>query len=474
MIIQFLLQATLAAAQTPENPFGGYNCPAECRLPSCKCATRDPPVQDPPQFISLQFDDSIQASVMPQANGLFANRRNPNGCPAKATWFAQAWYSDPFLATKWYAEGNEIADHSVTHTPPSTFSYEEFEGFRAWANGLAGIPRGQIKGGRFPLRNYTVEAFNNLRKMGFEWDATLAASANERIWPYTMDYGVVTDCGGQMGICGKQLDAKGLWEVPMYSVQGGPGGTHLMDVFNDPSISNPMDPEEVTNIYRSTFDSHYANGRVPFGVYLHPVWIGPANPPSIPEGSAKRKALNDFLDYAMSRPNVWMVTPSQLIQYMKNPVSASELGSQPYMQCNPNPAPPTNICNGLGNVGIDSCQLPNGTINTCYGCPSEYPSLQNPTPARTGNKCPVPDTCDTKWWDPATCNCLCSSPSCEWNDLSRPIQPFEEFQKNGSLFDPNNPNSPNNPNKTPSKSNSEKLLGLFASWIAVFTAIAFI
>ena len=53
----------------------------------------------------------------------------------------------------------------------------------------------------------------------------------------------------------------------------------------------------------------------------------------------------------MSRPNVWMVTPSQLIEYMKNPVSASQLGSQPYMQCNPNPAPPTNICNGLGTIG---------------------------------------------------------------------------------------------------------------------------
>jgi hypothetical protein len=256
------------------NPFEGYNCDSsKCQLPSCRCASTSPPVQDPPQFLMLTFDDSIQESLMPQARGLFENRRNPNGCPAKATWFTQAYYSDPILATRWYAQGNEIADHSVSHTPPDSSSFQEFEGFRAWANSLAGIPRGKIKGGRFPLLNYSVEALNNLAKMGFEWDSSLSASPNEKIWPYTMDYGVVTDCGGILSICGKsELDAKGLWEVPMYTVNANTG-IELMDIFNSPSLTNPMKPEDVTNAYRTTFDSHYANGRVPFGVYLHPVWV---------------------------------------------------------------------------------------------------------------------------------------------------------------------------------------------------------
>jgi hypothetical protein len=272
MIPLVMMLISSVMAQTADNPFGGYNCPAECQLPSCRCATRDPPVQNPPQFLMLSFDDSIQESLMPQARGLFENRRNPNGCPAKATWFAQVFYSDPFLATRWYAQGNEIADHSVSHSPPTSSNYSEFEGFRAWANSLAGIPRGKIRGGRFPLLSYSVESFNNLRKMGFEWDSSLSASSNERIWPYTLDYGAVTDCGGLTPICGKQLDAKGLWEVPMYPVQARTG-TVLMDVFNSPSINNPMNPQDVTDAYRTTFDSHYSNGRVPFGVYLHPVWV---------------------------------------------------------------------------------------------------------------------------------------------------------------------------------------------------------
>ena len=256
------------------DPFAGYKCdPSKCQLPNCRCASTSPPVENPPQFLMLTFDDSIQGSLMGQARSLFENRRNPNGCPARATWFTQVYYSNPFQATRWYAQGNEIADHSVTHTPPSSSSFEEFEGFRNWANGLAGIPRGKIKGGRFPLLNYSVEAFNNLRRMGFEWDSSMAASPNEKIWPYTMDSGVVTDCGGILSICGKDgLNAPGLWEVPMYTVNA-KTGIELMDIFNSPSLANPMDPADVTQAYISTFDSHYQNRRIPFGVYLHPVWV---------------------------------------------------------------------------------------------------------------------------------------------------------------------------------------------------------
>lgn len=127
------------------------------------------------------------------------------------------------------------------------------------------------------------------------------------------------------------------------------GQTQLFDPYNFPSVDKPFTPIEVLEGYKSTFDSHYSGNNAPFGVYMHPVWVGSGIPPSIPNGDQKYKAVSDFLDYAMSRPNVWMVTYSQLIEYMKNPVSASQLGSQPYMQCN-QPSPPTEICNGLGFI----------------------------------------------------------------------------------------------------------------------------
>jgi hypothetical protein len=86
-------------------------------LPSCRCATANAPVQNPPQFLLLAYDDAIQSQTYPQATSLFANRKNPNGCPAHATWFVSTYYSDPALVQKWTSSMNEYADHSMTHDP---------------------------------------------------------------------------------------------------------------------------------------------------------------------------------------------------------------------------------------------------------------------------------------------------------------------------------------------------------------------
>ena len=86
--------------------------------------------------------------------------------------------------------------------------------------------------------------------------------------------------------------------------------------------------------------------------------------PGIPDGSKKLAAMNSFLDKAMANPDVWMVTSSQVIEYMRNPVPASQLGSQPYMQCY---KPADNICNGgPTSTGVQSCNFPSGTMRVLY------------------------------------------------------------------------------------------------------------
>lgn len=81
--------------------------------------------------------------------------------------------------------------------------------------------RGKIKGVRFPFLNYSVEAMNMIADMGFTYDSSLAAVGTEKIWPYTLDHGAVTDCLGQLSICNNpKLKAKGLWEIPLTSLTG--------------------------------------------------------------------------------------------------------------------------------------------------------------------------------------------------------------------------------------------------------------
>jgi peptidoglycan/xylan/chitin deacetylase (PgdA/CDA1 family) len=300
------------------------------------------------------MDDAVQEALMPQVNALL-NRRNPNGCRAKGTWFAQGLYTNPFTMTQFYAQGHEIADHSFTHSVPFAGSREELEAFRSFANRFGGIPRGRIKGVRFPFRNYTQQALEDLPSMGFEYDSSTAT--NDMIWPYTLDHGVVTECLGQNSLCGRPLNARGLWEVPMYGITSSQG-QHLMDIYNDYSITNPISPATVTEALTSTFNRHYNGNRAPFGIYTHPVWLGRAQP-SIPDGAEKLAAVNRFLDEAGGRSDVWFVTTYQLVQYMRNPVPASQLGSQPYMQCFTGP---TNICNGVSQNGVESCGLPSGNF----------------------------------------------------------------------------------------------------------------
>ncbi|KAJ3302660.1 hypothetical protein HDV03_004780 [Kappamyces sp. JEL0829] len=388
------------------NPFAGYNCPSSCVRPKCSCASPNAPVANPPQFFVLTFDDAVQDSLIPTAKALFGNRKNPNGCPVGATWYAQVLYSNPYTMTQWYAQGNEIGDHSVTHSSPFAGSYAEIEGMRAWATTFAGIPRGKIQGVRFPFRNYSQAAIEQVAAMGFTYDSSMAASGADSTWPYTLDYGVVTECGGQYDLCGKKINAPGFWELPMYSTQG-PEGPHLMDPYNDYDITNPIKPSVAASTLLANFQTHYTGNRAPFGLYVHPLWLGPAIPPSIPDGAAKLAAMNGMIDSIMKNPDVWMVTGSQVIEYMKNPVPASELGKQPYMQCYNKPT--ASICNGASDATFaQTCGLPSGSFQTCYNCPTDTPSLKTPVPPLANTKrCAVPDTCDMIYWDPVGCKCTC-------------------------------------------------------------------
>lgn len=121
---------------------------------------------------------------------------------------------------------------------------------------------------------------------------------------------------------------------------------------------------------------------------------------------------------------------------MQNPVPASQLASQPYMQCTlPNVG--KEICNGLETISIASnivsgsllnnCNFNTANWGTCFNCPAVEPTLDNPTPnnavAESDPKFrhAVPNNCDSLWWDPIAGQCLCSNTTCAYNDTSVPL-----------------------------------------------------
>ncbi|CAG8520629.1 13647_t:CDS:2 [Acaulospora colombiana] len=308
------------------------------------------------------------------------------------TYYVSTQYTDYELVTRWYSSGHEVADHTMTHVPEPPEN--EIVGNKLALNAYAGIPFGKMQ--------------------GFLYDSSVTAVGTDDSWPYTLDNGLFHDC--DKGFCNTTIHP-GFFELPMSAIMDPNGLPHLMDPYLDDT------PEVVEKWLKDNFNRHVTEGKVPFGLYIHPVQLTAIA--GRPDPAPRIKMLQDFMDWALSQPNVWFVTSQQLIDWMKNPVPVSQLNTYEPFQCKI-PKIGHEICNGLddtGNGQIDAglteyCNFNTEVWNTCYGCPSANPTPQNPVPSG-GDRFRVPTTCDTAWWDPIKGECLCNSTTCSYTDLSK-------------------------------------------------------
>ncbi|KAL1917333.1 uncharacterized protein VTP21DRAFT_4989 [Calcarisporiella thermophila] len=410
----------------------GYTCdPSQCKPPNCLCASTNPPgglaPSNTPQFVTLTFDDSVQNDIIKTAYTLL-NRKNPNGCPARGTWFVSIQYTDMQLVTEWYANGNEVADHTFTH--PAQPSEQEIGSCKTILNSFAGIPRSKIKGFRAPFLNYTAETLNNVKKQGFVYDSSASAQTEDAYWPYTLDYGLANDCWSSANLCQPGvLKIPGLWEIPMHSIVDQQKLPHVMD----PHLAGTTDT--VLQWLKDNFNRHYNGGRQPFGLYVHPAHLTPH--PGAPDPSANMAMLQNFLNWVQTMPDVYFVTNEQLLQWVQNPVPKDQVGSQLYMRCTNSQVAAMNkdnstlavagtqgICNGLNSALAELCIFPDGQWRTCYGCPARMPTVDDPVPPRAAASAarhPVPDDCDTIYWDPIGNKCTCTGPECAFKDIAPQI-----------------------------------------------------
>ncbi|KAF7361540.1 hypothetical protein MSAN_01187600 [Mycena sanguinolenta] len=174
----------------------GYSCdPSKCKLPKCNCASTSPPgglsPSEVPMFVIFTADDAIQSYTLDSVNQFLAQRKNPNGCPIKMTYFTSLSNTNYSLVTDWFVAGNEIADHTMTHVgdPPQ----DEINGNLAALNTLAGIPYASIQGFRAPFLNYSVDMLKRLVSAEFTYDSSATSSipvtdpGTDAYWPYTLD-----------------------------------------------------------------------------------------------------------------------------------------------------------------------------------------------------------------------------------------------------------------------------------------------
>ncbi|KAJ3358365.1 hypothetical protein GGF32_000465 [Allomyces javanicus] len=395
-----------------------YTCDSTtCKLPNCQCAQDRPPAGlDPsqvPQFITITFDDAVNAVTYAPTTQLLQGIKNPDGCEAKGTYYVSAQYTDWHAVQTLYAAGHEIADHTFSHVVPSTKA--EISNLAASLGALSMIPRNAIQGFRSPYLNITTTAIDTIRALNFSYDSSIGVTpiAGKTLWPFTLDAGLPVNC--KVGDCSEAIpkpdgtpskwSAPGVWELPMYSLVTPDGNDYAV-------MDPPLSGADLTELLERSFDLHYNGSRAPFGLYLHAGWL---------LGDPTRSdTVRAFLDKMRKRGNVYVVSNAQMLAWLRNPqpiTSSTSAG----LTCPGLTTRGAEVCDGLDNDGngvaddgiMRTCRYPNAVFGTCAtGCPVRVPSATEPAPPLinlAGTKCIEPTgTCVNGVWDATKCLCVCT------------------------------------------------------------------
>ena len=115
----------------------------------------------------------------------------------QSTFYISHEWTDYSQVQDLYADGHEIASHTVTHSHGTKFNEEK------WANEVigeaemlvryAGVNPKDIKGMRAPFLAVGGDTmFRMLRRYGLKYDSSMSVSSPS--WPYTLEYAMPHSC----------------------------------------------------------------------------------------------------------------------------------------------------------------------------------------------------------------------------------------------------------------------------------------
>ncbi|XP_050741461.1 uncharacterized protein LOC108033141 isoform X9 [Drosophila biarmipes] len=336
-----------------------------CLLPDCYCGGKDIPgdlpVESIPQIVLLTFDDSVNDLNKQLYTDLFEKGRvNPNGCPITATFYVSHEWTDYSQVQNLYADGHEMASHTVSHSFGEQFSQKkwtrEIAGQREILAAYGGVKLSDVRGMRAPFLSVGGnKMYKMLYDSNFTYDSSMPVYENRPpSWPYTLDYKIFHDC--MIPPCPTR-SYPGVWQVPMVMWQDLNGGRCSMG----DACSNPSDADGVTKMIMKNFERHYTTNRAPFGLFYHAAWF---TQPHHKEGFIK------FLDAINAMQDVWIITNWQALQWVRDPTPTSRINSFQPFQCDYSDRPKRcnnpKVCNLWHKSGVRY-------MKTCQPCPDIYP-----------------------------------------------------------------------------------------------------
>jgi len=364
-----------------------------CELPSCFCSadgTQAPgkiELENIPQMINIAFNGAVNGENMAIYDRLFKNERvNPNGCMVKGTFFVSHKYTNYSAVQELHRQGHEVGVFSVTNTEDTAYwrdgGYEvwqeEMAGSRAIIERWANITDGSVIGVRAPyLRIGGNTQFRMMNDSYFPYDSSITAPlAKVPIWPYTLHHNIPHSCHtNTAALGGCPTDHFPLWEIPINELDRREDPTFDEDLTGCQLVSSCTNVQEKAHLHTllmHNFRRHYKTNKAPLSLSFNPSWLV-QNPDFV-------DVIADWMDEVLAAyKDVYFTTDFQLILWMMNPISSSNMAASPEFKekCLVEGQP---ACQRPNVCPLRTSALPRevNRLHTCMECPLRYPWLGDP------------------------------------------------------------------------------------------------
>jgi hypothetical protein len=330
--------------------------------------------------VAIGFDDNAYSGLEGSAGtggftwavDMLGARQNPDGSDVHASFYMTTIYMDQwqsesptFVKRAWrraLVEGHEIGNHTKGHLHGSAFDLGQWEAeLQACIDSLIkpfdpaesnfspdpskgiGVAQAEIRGFRTPFLEYNDATLATVKELGFRYDCSIEdgyqydQDGTNYLWPYTLDSGspgheILVEWGAKAPIS----PHPGLWELPVHPVIVPPELRDEMAArqswFDVESgkitgfdynlwVSFSMSKEEFVATLKYTLDQRLAGNRAPFMFGAHTDYYS-SKYTAVPNATLeeRQQAIEEFLDYALSKPMVRVRSNAEILEWVRNPV----------------------------------------------------------------------------------------------------------------------------------------------------------
>ena len=260
-----------------------------------------------PQFVSFGFDDNAHPDGIEWALNLLRGRKHADGSPLRTSFFVTAMYLEQRAVVHALddalADGHEIGNHTYSHAHGGEFSVATWRGEIDACNKAIDRHLGAcVRGFRAPFLEWNDAVFVAVREAQLEYDCSVY----------------------EEGACWPSRREDGLWSLPVQPMIVPPELARRESTITGFDynlwVLGAMTAGEVMSTLAHTLDAHLADHRAPLFVGMHSdLYSRNYAEPMRETLSERRLAMEEFLEYALSKPDVRVVSHAQVLDYVNAP-----------------------------------------------------------------------------------------------------------------------------------------------------------